>query len=153
MDVSISRPLIFDDFWAVTDQKMAQPGSKIEKCESILNVNRLPGKKFEISAPKAKKPRKLVKSLVKTDLHAQPTLGSDEIKTQMSHLILHLKTDKSYQTCLLSYISFFIYVICTPEPLYPCTTRPLDPFLGFYKAHIFKLSLSIPKGCRFQKSE
>ena len=51
---SISRPLIFDDFWAVTDQKMAQSGSKIKKCKLILNVNGLPGKKFGTSAPKLK---------------------------------------------------------------------------------------------------
>ena len=122
----ISRLLIFDVFWAVTDLKMARPGSKIKKCKLILNLNGLPGKKFGISAPKAGKNRKLVKSLVNTDLHAQPTWGSDEVKTQMNHLIWHLKTDnKSYPTCLLSFISFFIYVIFTPERLYPCTPGPL----------------------------
>ena len=47
----ISRPLIFDGFWAVTDQQIAQSGSKIKKCKLILNVNGLPGQSFEISAP------------------------------------------------------------------------------------------------------
>ena len=98
----ISRLLIFDGFWAVTDQKMAQSRSKIKKCSLTLNVNGLPGKKFGISAPKAGKNRKLVKSLANTDLHAQPTWGSDEVKTQMNHLIWHLKTDNiSYPTSLL----------------------------------------------------
>ena len=83
-------------------------------------------KNLEFRLLKQEKNRKLVKSLVSTDLHAQPTWGSDEVKTQMNHLIWHLKTDnKSYPTCLLSFISFFIYVIFTPERLYPCTPGPL----------------------------
>jgi hypothetical protein len=29
----------FQTFWAVADQKMVQSGSKIKKCELILNIN------------------------------------------------------------------------------------------------------------------
>ena len=50
-----SRTLIVYGFWAITDQKMAQSGSKIKKCKLILNVNGIPGQKLEISAPKAEK--------------------------------------------------------------------------------------------------
>jgi hypothetical protein len=41
-----SRPLILDGFWAVTDWKMAQSGSKIMKFNLFLNVNGLPAQKI-----------------------------------------------------------------------------------------------------------
>jgi hypothetical protein len=41
-----SFSMVFDGFWAVTDQKMAQSGSKIMKCELILNFIVLPAQKF-----------------------------------------------------------------------------------------------------------
>ena len=66
-----SRPLILDGFWAVTDRKMAQSGSKIMKCELILNDNGLPAQKIGIIAPKAGKSQKLVKSLVNPDMRAR----------------------------------------------------------------------------------
>ena len=65
------RPLIFHGFWAVTDQKMYQSGSKFKKCELTLNVNRLLVKKFGIPTPKARKIQKMFKSLVNTDMCAQ----------------------------------------------------------------------------------
>ena len=78
-----SRHLIFDRFWAVTDRKMAQSGSKIMKFNLFLNVNGLPAQKIGIIAPKAGKTQKLVKSLVNPDMRAR---GCDELKNWMGHL-------------------------------------------------------------------
>jgi hypothetical protein len=66
-----SFSMVFNGFWAVTDQKMAQSGSKIMKCELILNVNGLPAQKIGIIAPKAGKTQKLVKSLVNPDMRTR----------------------------------------------------------------------------------
>ena len=41
-----SRPLIFNGFWAVTDEKMAHSGSKSVKFNSFFNVNELPARKI-----------------------------------------------------------------------------------------------------------
>ena len=46
----ISRLHISDDIWAITDRKMSQSGSKINKWELTSNFNGLPGQKFGIPA-------------------------------------------------------------------------------------------------------
>ena len=69
------QTLIFQGFWALTDQKMYQSWSKFMKCELTLNVNRLLVQKFGISTPKARKIQKMFKSLVNTDMRAPGNPG------------------------------------------------------------------------------
>ena len=66
----VSRPLIFHGFWAGTDKKMSNLGSKFKKRDLTLNVNRFLFQKFGIPNPKAGQIQKLVKSLVNTDICA-----------------------------------------------------------------------------------
>ena len=66
----VSRPLIFHGFWAGTDKKMSNLGSKFKKRDLTLNVNRFLFQKFGIPNPKAGQIQKFVKSLVNTDICA-----------------------------------------------------------------------------------